>query len=168
MVTILNILILLITAILSTSFLPHFRIFLVIPLLSLFFIIQLTYHRPGFEPLLLAAAAGIYFDLFSPYPFGFYLILFLATAGLVRYLFQEGMRILSFWRYMSIAAIALACYLGAQLIQLKVIGLYFGNEAVVPVLAAILVNLLFAALMYPLGIWYFDKVVVLEDHLKRR
>jgi hypothetical protein len=168
MVTLLNIIILALTSILSVSFLPHFRIFLVIPLLSLFFIIQLTYHRPGVEPLLLAAATGIFFDLFSPYPFGFYLVLFLLTAGSVRYFFEEGMRILSFWRYMSISLIVLIGYMSAQLIFLRAGGTNFGTEALLPVLSTLGVNLAFAALMFPLDSWYFEKVIVIEDRLKRR
>ena len=168
MITAFNIAILAVTTFLTLSFFPHFKIFGAVPLLPLFFVIQLAYYRKGFEPVLLAALTGLFFDLFSPYPFGSYFLLFLVTAGVVRYFFGEGLRALSFWHYLVITAAALILYQGAQLIYLATQGTKLTTGVLLPSVAYLSVNLVFAMLLYAFGLWYFEYVLIIENHLKRR
>lgn len=168
MITFLNIAVVFLLSVVSASIFPHLRIFGVAPILTLFFIIQLSYFRKGIEPLLLAAAAGIFFDLFSPFFFGLYLILFLGVATLVRYFFGEGLRTLNFGHYITISALALLFYMGSQLAVLLTHGIKPGLNSLLPLGLGILINLIFAAILYFFGAWYFDKMLILEDRLKRR
>lgn len=168
MITILNILVLTVLSFLTVSLSPHFRIFGVVPILPLFFIIQLSYFRKGFEPLLLAALTGIFMDLFSPYPFGFYLALFLLTSVVVRYFFDEGMRKLSYGHFILISLSAISLYYLAQLGILWTEGVKPTFTAVLPVLYGLVVNGVFASLLYLFGLWYFEWILKIEDVLKRR
>jgi rod shape-determining protein MreD len=168
MITALNILILTGLSFLTVSLFPHFRILGVVPLLPLFFIIQFAYFRKGFEPILLAAVSGIFLDLFSPYPFGFYLLLFLLTATIVRYFFDEGLRRLSYGHYILTASVAILIYYLAQFGMLWFEGVRPTVMAIRPVVSGILINAVFASILYLFGVWYFEEVIKIEDILKRR
>ena len=168
MITAINIIILSILSFLTVSLFPHFRIMGVVPLIPLFFIIQLSYFRKGFEPLLLAAICGVFLDLFSPYPFGLYLALFLLTAAIVRYFFDEGLRQLSYGHYMLISLSAIFAYFLAQFGLLMLEGVRPTLLSIRPVIWGLLVNGVFASLLYMFGLWYFEWVIKIEDILKRR
>lgn len=165
MIYLLNIFVLLVLSFLSVSFLPHLRILGALPILPIFFIIPLAYFRKGFEPLILAAFTGIFFDLFSTLPFGFYLVFFLALAAVIRYLFQEGMHHLPFGRYFLFVAIAIIVFEGAQLgFVLNTV-----RAAIIwPVVAFLAVNFIFAIIFYIFVNWYFEFLFRLGDKLKRR
>jgi rod shape-determining protein MreD len=154
--------------VLTLNVLPHVKILGVVPLLPLFFIIALSYFRKGFEPLIIAALCGIFFDLFSSYPFGLYLILFLLVSSLVRYLFQEGMRNLSFWFFMLLSFFGMSFYYVAQLLMLFREHVTLSWGYLVPIGLGFLVNGVFAFLLYLFSEWYFDRLLMLEEHLKRR
>jgi rod shape-determining protein MreD len=168
MIYTLNILIVFILTSLSLSFFPNLAIFGVAPLLSLFFVILLAYFRKGVEPLILAAFTGIYLDFFSPYPLGLYLMLFLLVAAFVRYFFGEGMNRLSFWYYIAITEFSLLVYYSAQLIFLWTEGVLPKLGDLWPVIIGLLVNSVFAIIVYAAGLRYFDWVTATEDKLKRR
>lgn len=168
MITAINIAILAFLSFLTVSLFPHFRIMGVVSLLPLFFIIQLSYFRKGFEPLLLAALVGIFFDLYSPYPFGLYLALFLLTAAIVRYFFDEGMRQLSYGHFILISLSAILAYYISQFGLLWFEGVRPTLLSIRPVVWGLLVNGVFASLLYAFGLWYFEWVIKVEDFLKRR
>jgi hypothetical protein len=168
MIYFINIFVIYILNLLTLSLFSNLRIFGVVPLIPLFFIISLAYFRKGVEPLLLAAFSGIYLDLFSSYPFGFYLSLFLFAVIVVRYMFQEGMRSLSFWYYFIVCSVTLSVYYLAQIGFLWFEKVKIGVNFIVPVFAGIAVNLICVILIYALANWYFDKITVLADNLKRR
>jgi hypothetical protein len=93
---ILNIIIILLLSLLTLGLLPTVSIANTVPLLPLFFIIALAYFRKGFEPIILAAAmAGIFFDFYSAYQFGFYIIFFILVAVIIRVIYHEGMNSIS-------------------------------------------------------------------------
>jgi cell shape-determining protein MreD len=138
------------------------------PILPVYFIILLTYFRKGFEPLLLAALFGIVFDLFSSYPFGFYLVFFLGLAVLIKYMFQEGMRTLSFWFYVFISLFATVLFYLSQALNLFLNKVPFTPKALVPLGWGLLANMVFVILLYVFSDWYFDSINRLEDNLKRR
>lgn len=168
MIYAINIIVLYALSLLSLTVFSNLRIFGVSPLLPLFFIISLAYFRKGFEPLLLAALAGIYFDLYSSYPFGFYLVLFLFSATVVRFMFQEGMRSLSLWYYALISFGVLFIYYTAQIIYLVTQNVTIGSNFIIPVIAGLAVNLFCVILIYVLSGWYFERLEALGDYLKRR
>ena len=168
MITAINIAILAILSFLTVSLFPHFRIMGVVPLLPLFYLIQLSYFRKGFEPLLLSAIFGIFLDLYSPYSFGLYLSLFLITAAVVRFFFDEGMRQLSYGHFILISLSAILAYYIAQFGLLMVEGVRPTIMSIRPVVWGLLVNGVFATLLYAFGIWYFEWVLKVEDVLKRR
>lgn len=152
----------------TVAVLPDFRIFGVVPLLPLFFLISLAYFRKGFEPVAIAALAGFFLDVFSGYPFGLYLATLLFIVVLVRFLFQEGMRSLHLGSYLSIAAGTLVVHFLAQLV------LIYLEIKTVPLVALVsfgqflAVNLVFAIIIYTFDVWYFDKIQEVNDILKRR
>lgn len=168
MVYLLNSLILALMSLLSLSVFPHLKIIGVVPLLALFFVIALAYFRKGFEPFLLAAFAGIFFDLYSSYPFGFYLALFLFFCALIRFMFQEGMRTLSFWYFFAMSLLGLLIYYLFQIGYLAFKDIKITVDFLWPVINGLLVNSVFVLLLYPFNLWYFDRVEMLEDKLKRR
>jgi rod shape-determining protein MreD len=153
---------------LTLSFLPHLRIVGTVPLLPIFFIIPLSYFRKGFEPILLAALFGIIFDLFSSYPFGFYLSFFLFLALLVRFMFQEGMRTISFWYFMFLSFLSVAIYYLSQIGFLFFSGSKPTTETLMPVVWGVVVNMVCAILLYIFSEWYFDLINRLEDRFKIR
>lgn len=163
-----NIIVLSVMSLLTLSTFNNLRIFGVAPLLPLFFIINLSYYRKGFEPVLLAALAGIYFDLFSAYPFGLYLFLFLGCSVLVRYMFQEGMRSFSFFYFLLISGLSITIYYLAQIVILYFEKATVNIENAIPVLTGIIVNVLCGILIYTFSGWYFEKLKDLENVLKRR
>lgn len=165
---ILNILVLYLTSLLTLSTFPNLRIFGVIPLLTLYFVIALAYYRKGFEPILLAALAGIYFDIYSSYPFGLYFFLFTISALIVRYMFQEGMRSLSFWYYLVICGISLFAYYLFQIIIMYLNKVELGTNLLFPIFSGIAVNLVCVILVFAFSNWYFDKLTTFENKLKRR
>jgi hypothetical protein len=168
MIYLINIIVTYLLSLITLSTFNSLRIFGVAPLLPLFFIVTLSYYRKGFEPILLAAAAGLYFELFSAYPFGFYLFLFLLSAVVVRYMFQEGSRSFSFLSFMLINAAALIAYYLAQIVILYIDKVAIGSSLLLPLVAGLSVNLICAILIYAFSGWYFDKLRELENVLKRR
>jgi rod shape-determining protein MreD len=168
MIYILNFLVLSVMSFLTLSFFPSIKIFGVVPLLPLFFIITLSYFRKGFEPIILAAFFGIFFDIYSSYPFGFYLAIFLVTAGAVRYMYQEGMNTFSFMGFNLVAALAILLTLIAQIVLVLIGGAKLGTSLIMPSVAFICVNMIYAILIYAFSVWYFDKISGLEHELKRR
>lgn len=166
MIYLINFLVLTILSFLTLSFIPHLMGFS--PILPVYFIILLTYFRKGFEPLLLAALFGIVFDLFSSYPFGFYLVFFLGLAVLIKYMFQEGMRTLSFWFYVFISLFATVLFYLSQALNLFLNKVPFTPKALVPLGWGLLANMVFVILLYVFSDWYFDSINRLEDNLKRR
>lgn len=168
MIYFLNIFTLAVFSFLTLSFFPHLRILGTVPLLPVFFIIPLSYFRKGFEPIFLAAAFGILFDLFSSYPFGFYLSFFLFLAVLVRFFFQEGMRTISFWYFMFLSFISIAVYYFSQIGFLYFTGIKPTTLTIMPIVWGVVVNLVCAILLYIFSEWYFDLLNRLEDRLKIR
>jgi hypothetical protein len=168
MIYIINFIVLFTLNVLTLSLFPGLRLFGIIPLAPLFFIISLAYFRKGFEPLLLAALSGIYLDLFSSYPFGFYLLLFLSSVMIVRYMFQEGMRSLSLWYYSVVCMISISAYYLAQIAFLIISKVNIGLNIIIPILVGVAVNLVCVILVYVLANWYFEKIAILADSLKRR
>lgn len=168
MIYLLNIFVLTVFSFLTLSFFPNLRIFGVVPLLPLMFIISLSYFRKGFEPIFLAAVFGVIFDIFSPYPFGLYLSVFLLAAGIVRFMFQEGMRTLTFGSYMLISGIVLSVYYLAQVVILYIQKATFSSDIILATLSFFGVNLLCAILVYAFSGWYFESIASLNNYLKRR
>jgi rod shape-determining protein MreD len=166
MIYLINFLVLTLLSFLTLSFIPHLMGFA--PILPVYFIILLSYFRKGFERLLLAALFGIVFDLFSSYPFGFYLIFFLGLAVLIRYMFQEGMRSLSFWFYFFISFFATVIFYLAQALNLYLNHTIFTFKALIPLGWGLLANIICVVILYIFSDWYFDNLNRLEDNLKRR
>lgn len=159
MIYILNFLVLIILSALELSVLPHFRIFGVVPLLVPFYILMLAYFRKGVEPFLLAAMAGIFFDIFSLYPFGFYLIFFMSIAAIIRIFFHEGMKSMPFLHFL-IMSIALCVILyTAQIVFLALNGtaIEFSQSGILAL--GLLVNEIYAILLYAILAWYFGKLL---------
>lgn len=150
------------------NFLPHFRIFGVIPLLVPFFIITLAYFRKGFEPFLVAAVGGIFFDLVSSYPFGVYLLFFMLIASLVRFFFHEGLKSLPLGHFLiMVASVTLLFYVG-QGIYLFSQGVSVSLSSWIVIFWGLSVNAVYAILIYAFSSWYFEKLSNLEHKLKRR
>jgi cell shape-determining protein MreD len=154
--------------ILTLSLFPGLRVLGIIPLTPLFFIIALAFFRKGFEPLLLAALSGVYLDMYSSYPFGLYLVLFSFSVVAVRYMFQEGMRTLSLWYFLIVCMAAYFAYNVTQVVFLLADKVSIGVSAIYPILVGTVVNIICAILVYVSSNWYFDKLDVLADKLKRR
>lgn len=168
MIYLLNIFVLTLLSVFSLSVLPHIRLFGVVPLMVPFFLITLTYFRKGFEPFILAAFTGFFFDLFSSYPFGFYLSFFLFLAVIVKSTFQEGMRSLSFWYYCLFSFLALLIFYGSQIGFLYFQGASLSAQIYKPLLSGLIVNAVCVILLYVFSGWYFDRLNSFEDALKRR
>lgn len=168
MIYIINFLTLSVFSFLTLSFFPHLKIFGVAPLLSLFFIIGLAYFRKGFEPLFLAAVFGILFDINSAYPFGFYLTIFLIAVGTMRYMFQEGMKTFSFASFLLISFVALLSIIVLQVIFVAIDKTSISVLFILPILAFVGVNMVYAILIYAFSNWYFEKIQRLEHKLRRR
>ncbi len=168
MIYLLNIFLAVLISFLSLSFAPHFRIFGTVPLVMVFFLIALAYFRKGFEPLAIAAFVGFFFDLFSPQPFGFYLLFFLLLVGVIRFLFQEGMKQFSFWYFLMLSLISVLIYYLAQYSILYVEGVRFETINFWPLMLGILVNIGFAIILYAPLERFFDWQKGLEYKLKRR
>lgn len=169
MTYLLNILIMSILSALTLGFFPYLTVANTVPLVPLFFVILLTYFRKGFEPILLAAISGIILDIFSAYDFGFYILFFLFTAVLIRVIFIEGLKEVSFSGYMAISGGALFLYYLAQVgvLYLDDVSLEF-VDLLLPLLYLVLVNGVWAVIMYFAGNWYFEKLKMLENYQKRR
>lgn len=168
MIRALNILILFVLVILVLSVLPHFGIFFVVPLLPLFFIIPLTYFQKGVEPVLLSALVGAVLDLFTGYPFGFFLSLFLLVSLLVRLFFQEGMHRLSFWHYLMILGFSMLAFYAAQVIYFLVVRASLSWGIIKSIVFGLASNLIYGILFYVFANWYFEKTVDIGNYLKRR
>lgn len=168
MIYLLNILLAALISFLALSVAPHFKIFGVIPFVMVFFLIALAYFRKGFEPLAIAAFAGFFFDLFSSLPFGFYLLFFLLLVGVIRFLFQEGMKQLSFWYFAVLSLIVVLIYYLAQYLILYIQGVRFETINFWPLMLAILVNAGFVIILYVPLERFFDWQKGLEYKLKRR
>lgn len=168
MIYILNFLILIVLSIFSLSFFPSLGISASSPLLPLFFIIALSYFRKGFEPIILAAIFGMVFDYFSPYPFGFYIFLFLISVVIVRTMFQEGMKELDFINYIIWSLILSVVYVGVQIIFLFSDKVEISFGIIQPTLMSIITNVLFSFFLYFGIVWYFDRIKVVENVIKSR
>lgn len=154
-----NILIIFLLSILTVSFFPYVSFGNTVPLLSFIFLVPLAYLRRGFEPIIIAALAGLFFDLYSAYYFGFYLIFSLILVSLIRVIFYEGMNHITLARFLTITFLAFSLLFIAQTLLL-----YFSDahlnlaSLVLPFVYLIVINLFSAFIMY-LGInWYFDKL----------
>lgn len=159
MIYALNFLILIILSALELSVFPHFRIFGVIPLLVPFFILMLAYFRKGVEPFLLAAVAGIFFDIFSSYPFGFYLIFFMSVAAIVRIFSHEGMKTMPFLHFLIMSIMLCATFYGAQVALLFLGGATIKLSQISYLAVGLFVNEIYAILLYAVLVWYFDKLL---------
>jgi hypothetical protein len=169
MLDILNILVVLVLTIIGVSFLPSITGSGITPLLSLFFIIGLTYFRRGFGPILLAAISGILMDFFSASFFGFHLGIFLLVAVLIRFLFQEGMKELSFGHYLGISAAALVVYFGLEIASLAALESNITVPGILkPFLGFFTANILCAVLVYWFNTKYFEVTKKMEYYQKRR
>lgn len=168
MIRFLNGLVLIFGILFVLSIFPHFGPFYLTPLVPLFFVIALSYFRKGFEPLLLSALTGIILDLFSSYPFGFFLGLFLFISILVRVFFIEGLRSLSLWHYLLIVTTALLLFYGSQIVVFLVSRVTITPRVATSIGLGLLVNLISASLFYAFNTWYFDKISDLGDYIKRR
>lgn len=159
MIYALNFLILVVLSALELSIFPHFRIFSVVPLLVPFFILMLAYFRKGVEPFLLAAVAGILFDAFSIYPFGFYLIFFMSIAATVRIIFHEGMKKMPFLHFLIVSIILCVVFYAAQITFLFIGGATVKFSQTATLALGLLVNEIYAILLYAVLAWYFDKLL---------
>lgn len=168
MIYLINILTIIFFSLLSLSVFPYLKILGVVPLLVPLFLISLSYFRKGYEPFLLAAFAGFFFDLFSSYPFGYYIFFFLFVSVIVKIMFQEGMRTLSFWYYFLLSSFSLFIFYSSQLVFLYFEKANFTVELLYPILSGLVVNLVCVILLYIFSDWYFDRIASLEDKLKRR
>jgi len=159
MIYALNFLVLIVLSALELSVLPHFRIFGIVPLLVPFFILMLTYFRKGVEPFLLAAVAGIFFDLFSIYPFGFYLIFFMIIAAIIRIIFHEGMKTMPFLHFLVMSVMLCVVFYGAQIVMLLLSGATIKVSQITHLAVSLFVNEIYAILLYAILVWYFDKLL---------
>jgi rod shape-determining protein MreD len=166
---VLNIIIILLLSLLTLGLLPTVSIANTVPLLPLFFIIALAYFRKGFEPIILAAMAGIFFDFYSAYQFGFYAIFFILVAVIIRVIFHEGMNSISLLRFLTLSGLSITFYF---IIQLALIGLSDASilsfEMIKSFGYLVVVNITWAFIMYFAVNWYFDKLKDLENFQKRR
>lgn len=164
-----NIIIILLLSLLTLGLLPTVSIANTVPLLPLFFIIALAYFRKGFEPIFLAAMAGIFFDFYSAYQFGFYVIFFILVAVIIRVIYHEGMNSISLARFFIICVLSITFYF---LLQLALIGLSDVSILSFEMLKSfgylVVVNIAWAFIMYFAINWYFDKLKDLENYQKRR
>ncbi|MDD3480635.1 MAG: rod shape-determining protein MreD [Patescibacteria group bacterium] len=169
MIYILNILIVFLLTVINVSFLHQVEIFGVTPILPLFLVVALTYFRKGFEPLMLAAFAGFLFDLFSANPFGFYIILFLSVSALIRFLYQEGMKEMTFAGFWIFSLIGITTYYVAQILIIYLNDGYLDIGSIFfRFITVLLVNAAWGLVLYFLSNWYFDKVKQIENRLKIR
>ncbi len=169
MVYLLNILIIFALSALSLGLLPYLSAGNTAALLPLFFVISLSYFRRGFEPIILAAFSGLILDIFSAYQFGFYLLFFLATAAVVKIAYSEGLKEVSFGRYLLLAVLTILPYFALQVLLLRLADVSVDYLLLpLPFLYLIGFGLLTGGLMYYFSSWYFDKVKVLENYQKRR
>jgi cell shape-determining protein MreD len=165
----LNLIIIFLLSALTIGFFPYISPVNTVPLLPLIFLIPLAYFRKGFEPILVAALAGLFFDLYSAYQFGFYIIYFLMVVAIIRVLFHEGLNHISFALFTTIILSAISAlfviqsvivYLGEASLKITDVLFSFGYLVVI--------NFIAASLIY-LGInWYFDKLKELEINSRRR
>lgn len=163
-----NSLVLLILSITTVGFLPYVTFFNTVPILPLSFIIALSYLRKGFEPILLATLTGFFLDVFTAPEFGFYTIFFLLTSILIRIIFYEGIKRMSFFRYMIINSIAFLALFIAQVFALYFIGTALEIfPLLLPFSLFILLNLLGAIPLYFIAVYYFDKMGEIERKRKR-
>jgi len=168
MIYILNFFVLLFLSIITVSFLPHLLPYSLAPILPLSFIVIFSYLRKGFEPVILAAFSGFFLDIFASANFGVYTIIFLLTAVFIRVVFHEGMKRISFFRYITINTIVLLVLFLTELLIL-----FFLEVPIVSIstLASFgrffLFNLLGATALYWLVIKYLDKIEILEVKRKK-
>jgi rod shape-determining protein MreD len=168
MVYLLNFLLLAILTFLTVSVFPYFRIFSVVPMLPVMFLVLAAYFRKGFEPILLAAFAGLVLDFASGSPFGFYLAALLLGAGIVRFVYEEGLKYFPIGFYLLYTALTLIILYAAQVAYVWIDrGVIIWND-LYSLLWAVLLNLIFAIIVYVPGERYFDYASQLETKLKRR
>lgn len=169
MIDILSILIVIVLTFIGTSLVPSLLATNIVPMLSLFFIIGLTYFQRGVGPVLIAALAGLLLDFLSGSVFGLHLGLFLMVAVIIRFLFQEGMKEMSIGHYLAIVVTALLLYFGAEglILYFEHASLVFGSF-VKPFLIFLGVNLTFALLMYLFNLKYFEGLQKLESYQRTR
>lgn len=169
MVYFLNILIIFLLTVFNVSFLHIVEIFGVTPLLPLFVVVALTYFRKGFEPLMLAALSGFILDLFSANPFGFYIILFLSVAALIRFFYQEGMKEMTFMGFALFSFIGILGYYLAELLIIYFSDGYLDIKNIfLKFLTVLLVNAAWGLVLYFLSVWYFEKTKQIENKMKMR
>ena len=160
-----SILIVIILSLLGLSFVPSVTGLGVAPLLSLFFVIGLTYFKKGAGPILISALSGLILDFFSSSPFGLHLGLFLMVAVVIRLFFQEGMNELPFGHYLAISAGALVAYFAADALFLYFLG---GGikilELLIPFIKFTVVNLVGCLLVYAFNVKYFDSIMKFEHN----
>jgi len=169
MIFFLNLLIIFILSAINLGFLPFFSVLNTTALLPLLFIICLAYFRRGFEPFVIAIFAGVMTDVFSVYFFGFYSILFILAVALIRVTFAEGMKDLPFLRYLLMVLVVSTFYYLMQVlvIFLEKITINY-TSLLLPFVYLLAFNLLAAIFVYYFSLWYFDKIKLIENYLKRQ
>lgn len=168
MIYLINILIVSLVSFLTLSFLPYFKIFGIVPILPIGLFLIFAKYRKGTECFILASFSGMFFDLYSPQPFGFYLILYTLTVLIVKSLYKEGYSNLPFGYFLGLSLLVLVLYYLSQPLVLLARGheIHIENLILIPV--AIIVNLLFFSILYwPLS-RFFEWQYEIESKLKRR
>lgn len=169
MIEILNIIVVSGLTVLGVSLIPGLAGAGVTPLLSLFFIIGLTYFRGGFWPILIAALSGAMLDFYSASVFGLYLGIFLLIAVFIRFTFQEGMEELSFGHYLAICGVAILLIFVLEILILRFTGASVGFRGMLePFFGYFVVNILSAVLVYYFNVKYFEATKKVEYYQKRR
>lgn len=169
MIDILSILVVIILTFIGTSLVPSLLSTNIVPMLTLFFVIGLTYFQRGAGPILIAALAGVLLDFLSGSSFGLHLGLFLMVAVVIRFLFQEGMKEISLGHYLSLSLVSLTLYfiVEALILYLGHAALNFGS-LFKPFLTFLAVNLVFALLMYIFNLKYFEAAQGLERNQRSK
>ncbi len=91
MTILLNILILIVTLVLQTSFLSRFHLFGLVPNLMLILIISFTFFKRIYEAYIFAFFAGLVLDILSAGPFGFHLIVFMLIVLAASLILKEDL-----------------------------------------------------------------------------
>lgn len=164
----LNVLVVILLASLELNFLPHIRVFNIVPLILPFYIITISYFRKGFEPFFLASLAGILFDFNSSYPFGTYLIFFLLITAVMKVIFPGEIKNLPFGHFMIMSVVVILTFYIFQSAYLLLSGTTLMWSSWPIFAAGIIINAIYAILVYIFSIWYFEKISDLEHKLARR
>ncbi|MBW6431794.1 hypothetical protein K0A96_01245, partial [Patescibacteria group bacterium] len=106
---------------------------------------------------------------YSAFQFGFYVIFFILIAVIIRVIYHEGINSISLVRFLILCSSSMVFYF---IIQLALIGLTDISIMSLQMIGSfgflMVVNIIWAFIMYFAVNWYFDKLRDLENYQKRR